>query len=169
MKPWLAEATAAAAQELKALGCDGTQFSCNGQGAYVELLGSRVAERLRAFDVWGNAYRVASSWSGLTLQSSGPDEVAQSRDDATFAFTFGDLGVQVPRRTGQKGASADADGGWVNAGAASAERERAARSAGDPTRSPAATTEAGRASGASSRRPSTSTRARSRAPTARPP
>ncbi|WP_437747508.1 MG2 domain-containing protein [Sorangium sp. So ce1504] len=138
LKPWLADATAAAAQELKALGCDSTQFSCNGQGVYVELLGSRVAERLRGFDVWGNAYRVASSWSGLTLQSSGPDEVAQSQDDATFAFTFGDLGIPVPPQEWNEGGIPDADGGWAN-GAASgtgAGTGAGGGSAGDPTAEP---------------------------------
>ncbi|WP_437594305.1 MG2 domain-containing protein [Sorangium sp. So ce1000] len=131
MKPWLAEATAAAVRDLKALGCDGTQFYCNGQGTYVELLGGRVAERLSAYDVWGNAYQVASSWSGFTLLSSGPDEVAQSQDDATFAFTFSDLGVQVPVQDWAEGGVPDADGGWANGSAGSG-----GASGGDPTAEP---------------------------------
>ncbi|WP_437282956.1 MG2 domain-containing protein [Sorangium sp. So ce375] len=134
MKPWLAEATAAAAQELKALGCDSNQFSCNGS-VYVELLGSRVAERLSGYDVWGNAYRVVSSWSGLSLQSSGPDEVAESQDDATFAFAFSDLGVQVPPQEWNEGGIPDADGGWANGGATGGTGAGGA-SGGDPTAEP---------------------------------
>src|SRR4029078_9163124 len=114
--------------------CDGTQFQCTG-GAYVELLGSRVAERLRAFDVWGNAYRVASSWSGFTLQSSGPDEVAQSQDDATFAFAFSDLGVQVPTQDWwNEGGVPTADGGWADG--ATATGGTGGASAGNPTPEP---------------------------------
>ncbi|WP_437972064.1 MG2 domain-containing protein [Sorangium sp. So ce260] len=113
LQPWLAEATASAVQDLRALGCEPNQYYCDGQNSdYLTLLAGRTAERFSAFDVWGNAYRVTSSMSGFTVLSSGPDEVAQTADDALIAFEFGALGVDVP----QDAWPAEGDGDWAAGG-----------------------------------------------------
>ncbi|WP_437942506.1 MG2 domain-containing protein [Sorangium sp. So ce341] len=112
----LAEAAAGAVEDLRELGCDPMQYYCDGQGEYAPLFAGRTAERLRAFDVWGNAYRVSSTWSGFTVHSSGPDEVAQSADDAAIAFEFADLGMDVPVPPAWPDA-AEGDGDWANGGA----------------------------------------------------
>ncbi|XXX82437.1 MG2 domain-containing protein [Sorangium sp. So ce134] len=117
LRPVLAEATAGAVADLRALGCDPSQYYCDGQGEYVALLAGRTAERLRAFDVWGNAYGLASSWTGLTLTSSGPDEVAQSADDATIAFEFSELGVDISQQSWP--AAGEGDGNWAVASGSS--------------------------------------------------
>ncbi|WP_437603905.1 MG2 domain-containing protein [Sorangium sp. So ce590] len=128
LRPVLAEATASAVQDLRALGCAPSQYYC-AEGEYVTLLGSRTAERFRAFDVWGNAYKVISSSTGLTVVSSGPDELAQTADDASIAFEFGALGVEVPAQ--EEWAAADGDnGGWATGAAAGGV---GGGSAGDPS------------------------------------
>ncbi|WP_437581534.1 MG2 domain-containing protein [Sorangium sp. So ce887] len=127
LQPWLAEATASAVQDLRALGCEPSQYYC-AEGEYVTLLGSRTTERFRAFDVWGNAYKVSSSWTGLTLVSSGPDEVSQTADDASIVFAFGALGVDVPE--GSWPAAEGDNGGWADGAVASG---AGGGSAGDPS------------------------------------
>ncbi|KYF78840.1 alpha-2-macroglobulin [Sorangium cellulosum] len=118
LQPALAEATANAVNDLEALGCTSSEFFCAAeQSPYVDLLGRRVTERFVAYDVWGNAYRVAAGSGGLSLQSSGPDEVAQSQDDAAVAFTFDELGVTVQSQDwwAEEGGPAAGNGDWDGA------------------------------------------------------
>lgn len=132
LKPWLAEATAGAAQELKALGCEPAQYFCSTpEGMYVELLAQRTTERFKAFDVWGNAYAVVGGQGGFALRSSGPDEVAQTQDDASIAFTFDDLGIVVPVQDWAAGGDPAAEGdGWGTGSVASAASGAGGGSAG---------------------------------------
>lgn len=117
LQPALAEATANAVQHLQGLGCKASEYYCAaGQSSYLDLLGKRVGERFKAYDVWGNAYEVVYSQSGLSLRSSGPDEVAQTQDDATIGFAFSDLGVNVPPQDWWAGGDpAAGDGEWGGA------------------------------------------------------
>ncbi|XXT24051.1 MG2 domain-containing protein [Sorangium sp. So ce429] len=118
LKPWLAEATAGAAQELKALGCEPAQYFCSTpEGMYTELLAQRTAERSKAYDVWGNAYAVVGGQGGFALRSSGPDEVAQTQDDASIAFTFDELGIVVPVQDWAAGGDPAEGDGWGSGGA----------------------------------------------------
>ncbi|WP_437738313.1 MG2 domain-containing protein [Sorangium sp. So ce1335] len=120
LRPALAEATASAVGDLEALGCKPNEYYCTaGQSPYLDMLGKRTGERFEAYDVWGNAYEVVSSQSGFSLRSSGPDEVAQTQDDATLAFTFDDLGVNV-QQWWAGGDPAAGDGEWDNGASAGA-------------------------------------------------
>ncbi|WP_437878857.1 MG2 domain-containing protein [Sorangium sp. So ce513] len=122
LQPALAEATANAVQDLQALGCSPNEYYCTaGQSPYLDMIGKRVGERFKAYDVWGSAYQVVHNQTGISLRSSGPDELAQTQDDATIGFAFSELGVNVPQQEWWAGGDpAAGDGDWNNGATAGA-------------------------------------------------
>ncbi|MGK4004529.1 MG2 domain-containing protein [Sorangium sp. So ce1036] len=115
--PVLRAATERAMQDLRRLGCEPSQYYCEEeQGSFVDLLGRRVYDGLRAYDVWGNPYRVSANWNGFTVRTSGPDELSETVDDGSFSATFAELGVAGLEAMPVPEAGWDAaDGGWPGA------------------------------------------------------
>jgi hypothetical protein len=69
-------------------------------------------DRLHAFDFWGNAYKSAPAYNSVTLVTSGPDERADTADDKTMTFPFGELNPSLSQ------AAVDARGGLGVTGSA---------------------------------------------------
>jgi hypothetical protein len=107
--------------ELTKIGCEPAQYYCAAEGTnYADAFSKRLTSGVRAYDFWGNALHVqAESWSNaLTITSDGPDERAGTADDASWSYSYTELGVpDVGYGWAEDGAGApNAGGGGMDAG-----------------------------------------------------
>ena len=122
LRPTVSLAAVAVFKQLQDEGCNLNASYCSSKSKTLsELFSSALVTRLqdRVFDFWGNAYRVQSSYNGVTLTSAGPDELSATQDDGGFSFTLTELDLSGLASDG--GLPSLGGGGWshtADAGAA---------------------------------------------------
>lgn len=130
LTPGLKSVVTESVAQLKARGC--TLYGTCGNSNFQTELATELASRVGVFDYWGNAFKVTSDYSNLTLQGSGPDERFPTVDDVSFAFNLYELGLRdASRPQGSPGIGLD-DGGNFGQPAAGGSASAGPLPGGDP-------------------------------------
>ena len=83
---------------LRAKACQTTDYYCSAlQMTFFQALQQEVANRLKVYDFWGNAYRTSANGFDevVHLDTNGPDEQPATADDGGISFLIADLKLSI--------------------------------------------------------------------------